>query len=257
LQDVGIRGLDENKSYYWAKNEKEITQDDSLTPLTTSDVLKVEYIGYFPVIAELTEPTAVDDRQELEGGSGLYENLIVESKIDNANYALNYAEGKLRKYGIIREEITLSTHLHGFEPGQRLYVNLPQYHLDGDYLIESVNANQIMTDKLEHQLTLVNGEPNHKWEHFFKEISKSDQALSIRENETLLLLVTLVEHEGWRETITTATPQTESENEGWNESQESQVYACPIPGTDEEYFISRRQIQSGSGLYPSETLYPC
>lgn len=189
--EIGIRGKDEGKRWYWAKNEKEITQDKDFPPLTASDELRVEYKGYFPILVVAEDGQAIENRIQTEGGgSGIYEKLDEHQAIDDSASALDLAKAKLRKFARINRELSFETDRAGLKAGQILHVHLPSHRIEQrEYLIDTIAISEYSPDGgLRYQVHAVDGEPVGGWSVLFQTMQKQGVSYSIRENEVLVKL---------------------------------------------------------------------
>jgi hypothetical protein len=200
-QSVGIRGVEDGKAWYWNKNEKEITQERTATPLkgadesagTPADVLTIDYYGYFPILVVADETSQISARKSVEGGSGIYEYIEEQPSIDNADAALDIARGKLRKYGRINRELTFETDKTGLQAGQLIIVDLPIHNVyNASFLIYRVSISDYTPDgDLRYNVHAVDGEAMGGWETLFKTLARQGGTFTIRENEVLVKLKTM------------------------------------------------------------------
>ncbi len=119
---VGIRQVETGKDWYWQESSDSITQEFSATKLTSSDTLRVEYTGYFPLLTIHREGGAVADRQTVEGGSGLYQQLEHDEGITQSSFARDRAAGLIRRFGVINTELRFASRVAGWQAGQLLSV---------------------------------------------------------------------------------------------------------------------------------------
>lgn len=187
---IGIRGVDSNKQYYWNKGTTEITQDISEPLLSTTDVLTVVYIGLYDVIVAAKRDTLVTERQDIEGGSGLYEQLENFTTLDGQDLALDKARGLLKKFGRIPATLDAETDLPGLQAGMLLPVDLPALNLSGNWLIESVRITNLGRT-LRYSIRAVDGEHLGGWIEFWKKFYESDRQFVARENEVINTLIPL------------------------------------------------------------------
>jgi len=222
--DIGVNGFDTNKKYYFTYNTNNITQDDSETVLST-EVLEITYIGLYPLLVVAQSADAINDRKSIEGGTGIYENIANEPKIDQRENALTIANSKLRKYTKIEREITYQTFTNGLKTGQLQNVNMDKYKVEnGEFLIDRMTITDFDgTGMLLYDVHCVDGEAFGGWTTFFKQLVKEAGKLIIREDEVLVIL------------------QLSFETQGWGEDTQKIVFSLPIPSET---------------LYPSETFYP-
>ncbi|WP_025027757.1 hypothetical protein [Caldalkalibacillus mannanilyticus] len=221
-EDIGANGVDQNKKFYFSYNSNTITQDNSEEPLN-NQVLEISYRGLYPILVVAENPEEIAKRKELEGGTGVYEDVIEEQKLDTRASAFDFATGKLDKYGMIPRIITFSTYHGGLKAGQLLSIHHHQHNLEDSFLIESVTARD---DKglTQYNIKCLDGSALGGWEQFFKSLLNENKKLVIRENEVLVLLNTTLEQQAWVEEA------------------EGTVYACHVPS---------------DSLFPSEQVLPC
>jgi hypothetical protein len=187
IQSVGIRGLDDGKQFYWSKGEKELTQDDSETKLTDTDIVEINYQGFFPIKVVIDNSSGISDRKKVEGGSGIYEHIAQEENIDTQAAAMQFATGKLEKLGTIPKVVTFNTHVKGLKSGQLLPIKNIKHNLDDKFLIESVTARDD-NGLTVYSVKCLDGSAIGGWEKLFKSLLKGNKKLVIRENEVLVKL---------------------------------------------------------------------
>ncbi|MFJ8268535.1 hypothetical protein [Peribacillus asahii] len=224
VQTVGVRQVDKNRPFYWAKDEKEITQDESKTPLSSTDVLTVEYYGFYPIIVVAEDEEAIAEMKEKTGDSGLYEDVEENENIDDSDLALEFANSKLQKYAKINTRIRFETIKKGLQAGQLLPINLPDYEINDDFLITSVEIRPFDDDFIIYSVEAVDGDDVGGWENFFKQLARANKTYVIRDNEVLIRLAT------------------QAERFGFGEMMDYTNYVCQFPSTT---------------LYPSNTFIPC
>jgi hypothetical protein len=189
-QSVGIRGVDEGSQWYWSKGEKEITQDDSEIKLTSSDTLEIVYQGFFPILVVAEDGSAITERKKVEGGSGIYESMDQQASIDNADAALDIAQGKLRRFARLNRFVEFETDLTGLQAGQIIQIDLPIHNIkNAEFLIQSVSISDYTPDgDLRYHVSCVDGEAVGGWAQFFKTLINQGGTFTIRENEVLVKL---------------------------------------------------------------------
>ena len=185
---IGIRGVDTGKQYYWNKDTTEITQDPSETVLTASDILTVTYIGLYDVIVAAKKDALITERQGVEGGSGLYEQLESFTNLDGQDLALDKARGLLDKFGRLPNVLRASTDVPGLQAGMLAPANLSELGLSGNWLIESVRIRNQGTF-LRYDIEAVDGEHLGGWVEFWKKFYESDRQFVARENEVINSLI--------------------------------------------------------------------
>lgn len=180
---VGIRGIDTGKDWYWNSDDKEITQDDGGSVLTTSDTLSITYKGFFPLIVIADDPAEIASRATIEGGSGKYEEVTDDQRINVLDLAVDRAEGLLRRHGEILEKLSITTNSAGLRPGQLLTINLTNYGINDEYMIDSVSGQEIEGLGFTYSVEALSAEGFGGWIEFFKKLAGTGRKYVIRENE--------------------------------------------------------------------------
>lgn len=223
--EIGIRGLEENKKYYWSKGDNTINQEESETLLTASDTLSITYQGEFDIIVKTMNPEEIVDRQDIEGGSGIVEDVADEMTSTTREAAFEVANAKLKKYGVIGRRLSFRTRREGLFAGQVLTVNLPEHNINAEMLIESVSISTEQNTVVWYDVTCAEGPEQQSWTKMFEVMATRGQSFVVRENiSEEEVLITL---------------------KGFTKTWES----TDIPNIFKELYAS-------ATLYPSTTLYP-
>lgn len=192
IQSVGIRGIDENKQWYWSKGSNVISQDDNSTPLTKDvDLIRITYQGEFDIVVLSEIPGEIDDRKTVEGGTGIVEDVEDNMDITSRESAFQLANAKLEKYGVIGRRLRFKTWLKGLEIGQLLKVTIPYHDLnETEMLVESISITK-QDEMFWYNVTCVEGPVNGSWAKMFYHMATRGEAFVIRENirEDQILIV--------------------------------------------------------------------
>ena len=180
--EIGIRGLEENKKYYWSKGDNTINQDDAETLLASSDTLAITYQGEFDIIVKTMNPEEIADRQDIEGGSGIVEDVADEMNSTTREAAFEVANAKLKKYGVIGRRLSFRTRRSGLFAGQILTVNLPAHGINVEMLIESVTISTEQNTVIWYDVTCAEGPEQQSWTKMFEVMATRGQSFVVREN---------------------------------------------------------------------------
>lgn len=204
-QTVGIKGLDATGSHqwYWNKGENMVAMDDGAAPLLTADTLAVTYQGTFPIVIASSSQGEVEARQAVEGGTGVYEDVVDDASIESVELAHDKAGALLRRYGVIPEEITFETDQPGLKAGQLLTIWSPRHKVDGAYLIDSATYADVgVGDQfLRCTVKAISGERMDTWVDFFRKVVQQGRRFVLRENERLSLGRTVADIIGVHDTL--------------------------------------------------------
>ena len=226
---VGIKGVETGKDWYWSKGEAIVTQDTGGTPLSSTDEIKVTYIGLYEVIVQAQDEDAIADRLAIEGaGTGIVEAVADEPTIDDQDTAIDSALAKIAKFSPDAQVYKFQTERLGLAPGQLTQVTDSKYSLSSvEMLIESVRYRR---KKAGYRCTVqaIVGPEQGSWSKFFKSLADIGQ-LFAKDIDigtgTLIIFKQLTADWEWEAEITTI-----------------DVFGCDVPAND---------------LYPENTRYPC
>ncbi len=194
-QSVGIRGLEENKQWYWAKGDNTITQDSNSTPISEIDTLAVTYQGEFDIVVITMDAGEIERNNEIEGsGTGIVEAVTDDRSISNRTAAFELANSQIKKYAKVSNRLKFETTKSGLKPGQLLTVSLPDYGLNNaEMLIERVSISTEGAGKtIWYEIETVEGPTHQSWAKMFYRMATRGDTFVIRENiDEQQVLVTL------------------------------------------------------------------
>lgn len=193
--DVGIKGLEDGKQWYWSKGDATIVQHNEAAPLTDMDEIEITYQGLFDIVAVTWDQSEVEARKTTENNSGIYENVIDDPYATTRAAAFETANAKIKRFGKIGKKISFDTFITGLRAGQLLTIDLPSFDINNtQFLIESIQAAELGTDdgRCTYKITAVDGAATGGWADFFKKIATRGENFVLRENikedEVLVLL---------------------------------------------------------------------
>jgi hypothetical protein len=190
LQTVGIQGVEQGKQWYWNKGDNTLTQDESETPLSASDVLLVEYVGQFDAVVLSADQVAIDDRLAVEGGTGRVESVVDDRRLDGRGNAFRLAASKLAKYGQIGRTFQFTTRRAGLRPGMLLPVVFDPYQLDTEMLVVEMETFDFEGVELRWTVTAVEGPHDESWSRFFTRLFETPEVLVWSENTSDIEVLT-------------------------------------------------------------------
>jgi hypothetical protein len=161
---VGILGISTGSAWYWSQGSTAITQDPAGAPLSPSVTLVVIAAEYIAGIVAEENAAAVLERQEVESGTGLYENVIQQDNPATETEGQTLAAAIAGQYGVIPKRIQITTYRPGLKIGQNINVTLAVFGLSAEpFCISDV---QITTDDnlILWTVTMV-GSPLINWDY--------------------------------------------------------------------------------------------
>ena len=223
--NIGIKGTDTGKKWYFQYNTNIISQDTTETILTDSDIVTVTYKGYYPILISSEDIMEIANRKAISGGTGLVEMLEDIPTINDINYASNYSDGIVRKYKKTQIEIEYETFTDGLFSGMYQNVVLPKYNVDSNFLIDKVEIRDFNNGSFVYFVHAVSGYTFGSWQTFFGNTKKRINKSTARETESLVNNINMREGIGFNETNVAPS-----------------VYTCDFPSAT---------------LFPSLTRFPC
>jgi len=187
-QTVGIRQKDENFAWYWSKGSRQISQDTSGLVLGSTHTLRVTYRGYYPIIVQADDQAEITSRAAAEGGSGLYEHLEDDERIESADLAIDMANGFLRRYGSLPLVLEVETDTPGMILGGIQTIDLTREGVSGSFLVQSLSASDRGDDTLRFRYELIEGDARILWSSFFKSLAAAGHQFVLDENEILIAI---------------------------------------------------------------------
>ena len=205
---VGIRGLDTGKDMYWSKGDKEVSMDLADTPLNADEMVKVTYVGSYPLITLAEDEAEIAIRAAREGTTGIVEHTISDT-VEGLGAGFDRAAALLGTYSNEGRILRFRTFRSGLEVGQLLTVDIPEIGFDGadSLLIEEVIIRSTAGGTALHwDVKCTEGPATGGWVKFFTEATDALDDLvvidNIAESEVLGLLHSVDEAWSWGETVT-------------------------------------------------------
>lgn len=131
---LGVKNLNTSGfDYYLNYQEKYIEQDATGTLLTSTDTLATTYKYDIPILVAVEDTLSIAD-------NGVKEFAIFDKTIATTQSARDRATAELTDYANNLIEGTFMTYTHGFISGQYININLTDYDINADYLIQKVKA---------------------------------------------------------------------------------------------------------------------
>ena len=194
-QSVGVRGVDddgnpEGFAFFWQKDSNSVSQNREHARVEAPSVVRIEFRPFLSIIAQSTDDGEVAARAAIEGGTGLYEDVEDDDRIQDAGHAIEIAISRLRKYGRIACMLDISTKKGGLRPGMVQQIDLDAEGTSGGYLIDTLEANDLggKDGNLYYRYRAVDGESVGGWPEFFRRLAEQGRRFVIQENEVLLQL---------------------------------------------------------------------
>lgn len=150
---LGIDNIDvSGKDFVVNVTEKTIKNLD-IAKLTDGQVFKTTYKYKIPILCMVEDTESQNAVKSIEGGDGIYENLVVDESIETNEAARDRARAELRQYSNASVKGTFKTDQDGYRSGQLLKIDIPSRGVDSQYLIQTVTKKSIGGGHLEYTVT--------------------------------------------------------------------------------------------------------
>jgi len=167
---IGIRGLDEEKAFYWSKGSQQIGQDKDQAVIVSTDTIGITYRGLFDILTSVVDADGIAERQAVEGGSGLYEAITSEDKLDGDDVVMQRGLGLLRRYSL-GSDIEVETDQDGLAVGQQVEVTVAPMGITARlYLIMGLEMHGLTPERRRYRIQATTGELRGTFSEFWKRV---------------------------------------------------------------------------------------
>jgi len=203
--DIGIRGVDTGKRFYWSVGDNTIGQDKDDTVIPVNDSLNVTYEGLFKILSQAQDPSSIAERQAVEGGSGRYEQIANEGDLDGEEVVQQRAVGLLRRYAL-GSDVEFETDRDGLMVGQQVTLTIAPMGLSAaTYFIMQMSTQGFAWGTRKYRVQATTGELRGNFAEFWKRVFKRNPIRN-REQEILSQLDFFPETATLSELVTVTNP---------------------------------------------------
>lgn len=185
-QSVALRsgGTGEVSQFYYAINETSIGQDHGEPVVPSGAFITVTYKGFYPIINVTIDSVKIAERQAIEGGSGLYENIERNDQLDGEEVCEAKVTGLLRKFGVVDTSIEFETEASGLGLGYVVVVDIPKLGLsEVEFLITRIETVNYRLDKRRYMVSATTGEVKGTMREFFLKLFNGPRKLTINPDQ--------------------------------------------------------------------------
>ena len=182
-RDTGVEA-----KWYFQKGERTITQDSDETVIATGNTITVKYQGLRPIVEFAINPDSISERSTIEENSGLYESILDDETIESQEYALERAEGLVRRFGPLPTIVTFDTDQAILRAGELINIELPEFDVSqSDFLIDSISIIDIDSIIWRSSVTCVSLEHLGGWQEFYRKLEKFGRQVSKKRRDDVLV----------------------------------------------------------------------
>jgi hypothetical protein len=182
---LGIKNVNAD-GFEWYLNfqEKYLEQDSTETVLSTSDTLEVTYKYDIPILVALENSASIIEH-------GIKEFAIFDKQISTTKSARDRASAELTDYANNIIEGSFKTLTTGFTSGQYININLTEYGLNEDYIIQKVVANSIGGGVYEYTISMASAKTMGIIRFLIELLEDNRNLITLDENEVVDELFTI------------------------------------------------------------------
>jgi hypothetical protein len=133
---VGIKNINPPEDFDYLLNYQEKYVEVTTAAPAADTEMEFTFKYDIPILV------AVEDRDSIEE-VGQYEHAIFDTKIIDLDVARERAQAELSDYAAIIVDASFETNTDGFRAGQYLNINLTQFGINADYLVQKVAAKSL------------------------------------------------------------------------------------------------------------------
>jgi hypothetical protein len=207
---LGIRGIDKDNDleiadpegnpawpqWFYRRGEIQLSQnaarDNTLNPtLAPTEYLEVHYFGLMPAIGCERNEAGVSERARVDGGSGVWEAVDEDEKLDLLQLLEDRANRLLEQFGRVPRTLKYEIERAGLEIGHLQAIKLAALAVDAQFMVEAINYSfpDPELTQMRVRITTLDGESQGGWASYWRKIAAAGRKFSIREGDTVLKFV--------------------------------------------------------------------
>lgn len=178
-KSVGIKNLD-TSGYDWYLNfqEKYLEQDAGGAVLTSSDIIEVTYKYDIPILVAVENSDSIAD-------NGLKEFAIFDKSIRTTQAARDRASAELIDYANQLVQGSFTTLETGLVSGQYVNIVLPDYGINGDYVIQKITASSLGAGLFEYDVSVASAKTLGIIKFLVKLLEANKNLVELNDDEVL------------------------------------------------------------------------
>lgn len=182
IKNIDLSGFD----WYLNFQEKYIEQDTGGAVLTTSDTLRVEYQYDIPILVALENQASII-------ASGQHEFAIFDKSITTTQAARDRATAELTDYANKIIEGSFRTYTDGFISGQYININLSDYGINDNYIVQKVVARAIGGGTYYYDVYIASAKTMGIIRFLIELLESNKNLIELDDNEVIDELVTITD----------------------------------------------------------------
>lgn len=184
---LGIKNVDTSGfDYYLNFQEKYVEQDSGATILSATDVLTVTYKYDIPILV------AVENIPSIMA-HGQKEFAIFDKTITTTDAARDRASAEITDYASSIVEGSFTTYETGFVSGQYIHINLTEYDIDDDYIVQKVTSTSLGSGLYEYSVSIASAKTMGIIKFLLEMLESNRNLIELDDNEVVDELFSLTD----------------------------------------------------------------
>ncbi len=184
--NVGVDNLDNPDLFDVLYNyqEKIIRFREGRKPTNTSEI-RVHGLPYIPVIVKVSDNDAQQSISTAEGGTGVYEHVIIDKSITTKEAARARASAEIDRYKSTLVEGEFVTKTPGLRAGQLIHIDVDSRDIDQEYIINKVTYQTWTPEEYTYHISLITTKTYNMLDWMQSQIRDSKKEILINPDEVL------------------------------------------------------------------------
>jgi hypothetical protein len=181
---LGIDNIDSSGFDFVVNINEKVIKNLDFATLSSGDKIKITYKYEVQVLTQDTDNESIKLIKEIEGGDGLYEDIIVDTTIQSIETAHTRASAELEQYSNPIIKGSFISDQDGWRSGQLLSINMPSWgYANREFLIQTVT--QTLKGDNTFWYTIIFATRLKGLTEFLVDLFDRGREIIVRENETL------------------------------------------------------------------------
>jgi len=182
IKNVNTTGYD----YYLNFQEKYMEQSSLATLLTSTDTLAITYKYDIPILVAIENTASII-------ASGVHEFALFDKSISTTQSARDRATAELTDYANSIIEGSFTTTTAGFLSGQYININLSEYGINANYLVQQVITRSLGANTFSYEVSLASAKTLGIVKFLINLLETNKNLVELDQNEVVDELVTITD----------------------------------------------------------------
>lgn len=186
-ETVGIKNIDTTGSdWYLNFQEKYLEQDAGGAVLTTSDIFRITYKYDIPILVAVENTPSIIQH-------GQKEFAIFDKNIRTTQSARDRASAELTDYASSIIEGSFVTYESGFRSGQYININLTEFDINANYIVQQVNAESLGAGEFRYTISVASAKTMGIIKFLIELLESNKNIVELDDNEVIDELLSIAD----------------------------------------------------------------